>query len=81
MMEIKFITEDNYTFAISESEVFDNHVCEELMWAEIDENFTVRWEDDFSNAKSFSNLEDAKAHIRANYDIHTPHINGAKWKA
>lgn len=80
---MNFIKEDGTIFAVvkdAEIELDGETVtCEELLYAEI-ENNTVRWEDDWSNPVKCESLELAKHYVERNYQLHKPHVNGKIWK-
>ncbi len=86
-MKITFEEEAGYTYAVAKDQEYELHgelfLCEELLYAEIDEwdkRFRIRWEDNWSGPETFYSLEDAKAHVQVNYELHKPHINGKRYK-
>lgn len=85
-MTITFEQDKDIVYAISLNQILDEYVYEELMWAEItlpktpQGGYGVFWEDNYHYTHWFDSLENAKAHVLANWSIHKPHVNGDKAK-
>ena len=82
-MRIKYVEDGSIIHAISQDVIYDDHVCEELMWAEIhtsQEMVEVKWQDNFLQPILFDSVTQAKYSIEDEYEIHTPYYNGARHK-
>ena len=81
-IEIIFVKEGLLTYALAKNQEWKEMMYEELIFCEVenvDDKYKVRWEDNWAGIEEFDDWSDAKAHILANHDIHTPYNNGKKW--
>ena len=81
--EIKFVEDrtNGYLilFAIVELALFRGKIHDELMFAEIFEDHSVRWEDKYMEPVPCTSLKEAKEHVLKNYHSHEPHSNGGTY--
>lgn len=83
MSKLKFETEGDSIFAITQNDTYKGKLHDELMYAEIqrkDNVCVVTWEDDFKTKINFSTEELAKSHILRDYLKHKPHSNGNSYE-
>lgn len=89
-MKITFEQEDSVLFAIAQNVHYKGKMCDEILYAEIEEVsvniplghlsvFSLRWEDCWDKDQSFTTQEEAKQYVIANYTSHKPHINGKSY--
>lgn len=82
-MNIIFPQETHHSwFAIAQDVEYQNHWCEELIFAEITElgplAYEIRWEDDYGNPRCFEDRATAESYIKKHYGKHKPYYNGPR---
>lgn len=80
-MRLKFDLADGIRYAIATNEQWGDYIVEELLFAEVSESlgaFKVVWCDDFSKPEHFDSITEARQHVLANYNLHTPVLQGKK---
>ena len=80
---MKFIRENDTYFGVLQNEVYNNRVCEELLYCEITKTakgWELAWEDKFSEKHYFQEIRDAQQYAILVYPKRTPHVNGKTWE-
>jgi hypothetical protein len=83
-MNLSFNLEPDKSYSvIAQDVVHEGYLHQELYWADIIPalaSFMVRWNDNHQDIIHLDTLADARKHIKANYNKHTPHSNGSKYR-